>query len=87
LYDDDEDVFISIAPDVFHKDNISGSGPYGLELPNPAADFLFMDEGHDLLFVPYLRFAILQWGGFPGLEGRGIRFEPLSTLTAELEAF
>lgn len=87
LYDDDEEVFISLAPDVFHKDNISGGGPYGLELPNPSADFLLMDEGHDLLFVPYLRFAILQWGGFPGLDGRGIHFEPLSTLTAELEAF
>jgi hypothetical protein len=46
-----------------------------------------MYERHDLLFVPYLRLAILRWGGFPGLEGRGIQFEPLETLVAELEPF
>ena len=73
--------------DEFHKDNISGGDPYGLELPNPAADFMFMYEPHEVLFVPYLRLAILQWDGFPGLEGKGIRSEPLSALTADLESF
>jgi hypothetical protein len=87
LYEEDEEIFISLAPDEFHKDNISGGGPYGLELPNPAADFMFMDEPHEVLFVPYLRLALLQWGGFPGLDGKGIQFEPLTTLTAELELF
>ena len=38
-----------------------------------------------MLFVPYLRLAILQWGGFPGLDGRGIVFEPLGGLVAGLE--
>jgi hypothetical protein len=46
-----------------------------------------MYERHDLLFVPYLRLAILRWGGFPGLEGRNIQFEPLKSLTADLELF
>ena len=87
LYEEDEEIFVSLAPDDFHKDNTSGGDPYGLVLPNPSADFDFMYEPHDLLFVPYLRLAILQWGGFPGLEGRGIRFEPLTALTAELELF
>lgn len=87
LYDEDEQVFISLAPDEFHKDNVSGGDPYGLELPNPAADFPFLYEPHDLLFVPYLRLAILKWGGFPGLEGRDIPFEPLESLTAGLEPF
>lgn len=82
-----EEIFVGLAPDDLHKDNISGGNPYGLELPNPSADFLFMYERHDLLFVPYLRFAILRWGGLPGLEGRGIEFEALDTLIAELEAF
>lgn len=87
LYDKGEDVFVALAPDDLHKDNISGGDPYGLELPNPSADFILMYERHDLFFVPYLRLAILHWGGFPGLEGRGMQFEPLEKLVAELELF
>lgn len=87
LYDEGEGIFVALAPDDFHKDNVSGGDPYGLELPNPAADFLFMYERHDLLFVPYLRLAILRWGGFPGLDGEDTEFEPLAQLTADLEPF
>jgi hypothetical protein len=87
LYDEGDGFFVGLAPDDLHKDNTSGGDPYGLQLPNPAADFPFMYERHDLLFVPYLRLAILQWGGFPGLEGRGIPFEHLDHLVADLESF
>src|SRR5687768_3416287 len=87
LDDEGDGIFVGLAPDDLHKDNTSGGDPYGLELPNPSADFLFMYERHDLLFVPYLRLAILQWGGFPGLEGREIQFKPLDRLVAELELF
>ncbi len=87
LYDENEEMFVSLAPDDLHKDNVSGGDPYGLLLPNPAVDFLFMYERHELLFVPYLRLAILQWGGFPGLDGTGTPFEPLTQLTADLELF
>lgn len=87
LYDEDEEVFAALAPDEFHKDNVSGGDPYGLLLPNHSADFLFMYERHDLFFVPYLRLAILRWGGFPGLEDVRIPFEPLDQLVAELEPF
>jgi len=91
LFDEEDDPspgrFAALAPDDLHKDNISGGDPYGVRLPNPAADFLFVYERHNLLFVPYLRLAILHWGGFPGLEGRGIRFEPLGGLVAGLEPF
>jgi hypothetical protein len=82
-----EAIFVGLAPDDFHKDNVSGGDPYGLELPNPAADFPFMYESHDLLFVPYLRLAILQWGGFPGLDAQRIQFEPLAQLITDLEPF
>jgi hypothetical protein len=58
----------SIAPDVYHKDNVSGGTPYAIELPNPGADALVFGEWHHLRFVPYLRIAILDWGGFPGLS-------------------
>lgn len=79
--------FAGLAPDDLHKDNISGGDPYGLYLPNPSADFEFLYERHSLHFVPYLRLAILQWGGFPGLEGTGVQFEPLGDLVARLESF
>jgi hypothetical protein len=87
LYDEGEEVFACLAPDDLHKDNTSGGDPYGLQLPNPAVDFKLLYERHDLFFVPYLRLAILRWGGFPGLEGRGIQFEPLEKLVTELELF
>jgi hypothetical protein len=85
--DEDEGWFAGLAPDDLHKDNTSGGDPYGVRLPDPSADFLFMYERHNLLFVPYLRLAILQWGGFSGLDGRGIAFAPLSDLVAGLEPF
>ena len=87
LFDEGDGIFVGLAPDDLHKDNTSGGDPYGLELPNPSADFLFMYERHNLLFVPYLRLAILRWGGFPGLEGRDIPFAPLEELVAGLEEF
>lgn len=89
LYDvDDEEneAFGVLAPDDLHKDNISGGEPYGFELPDDWADFSFLNERHNLLFVPYLRMAILEWGGFPGLDGAE-RFEPLDKLVAGLEPF
>ena len=57
-----------IAPDVLHKDNVSGGAPYSIGLPNTRADGLVHDEWHGVDFVPYLRMAILDWGGFPGLS-------------------
>lgn len=77
----------SLAPDDLHKDNISGGSPYSVALPDPSADFLFLNERHNLLFVPYLRLAILRWGGFPGLDAQGASFEPLGGLVADLEPF
>jgi hypothetical protein len=79
--------FAGLAPDDLHKDNVSGGDPYGVRLPDPSADFLFLYERHSLRFVPYLRLAILRWGGFPGLDGRAARFEPLDALIAGLESF
>jgi len=80
-------MFAGLAPDDLHKDNTSGGDPYGVHLPNPSADFPFLYERHNLHFVPYLRLAILRWGGFPGLEGRNEVFEPLGDLVSGLEPF
>jgi hypothetical protein len=92
LFDEEADaepgrMFAGLAPDDLHKDNVSGGDPYGLYLPNPAADFTLIYERHNLPFVSYLRLSILRWGGFPGLEGRTEPFEPLAGLVAGLEPF
>ncbi len=79
--------FAGLAPDDLHKDNVSGGDPYGVHLPDPSADFLFLYERHSLRFVPYLRLTILHWGGFPGMDGRAVQFEPLGGLVAGLEPF
>ncbi len=85
--EDEAEIQAILAPDDLHKDNISGGDPYSAALPNESADFLVLNERHNLLFVSYLRLAILRWGGFPGLDGRGISFEPLANLIADLEPF
>lgn len=65
-----------IAPDLCHKDDKSGGMYYNIVLPNASADALLEDTPYDLMFVEYLRFALLEWGGFPGLKnslkGEGI---------------
>lgn len=65
-YEDDESepFFVALAPDHFHKDNTSGGPPYGIFVPNPAADAPWEDEWHETTFVNYLRICF-QWGGFP----------------------
>jgi hypothetical protein len=75
------------APDNLHKDNVSGGAPYGVQLPDPAADFLLRNEPHNLYFVPYLRYAILRFGGFPGLDHGDEEFDALPDLLDGLEPF
>ncbi len=77
----------SLAPDELHKDNISGGDPYSVELPNASADFLLLNERHHLHFVPYLRMAILAYGGFPGIENTVPKPDFLDMLRAGLEPF
>lgn len=57
-----------IAPDFFHKDNISGGAPYSMSIPDTNVDGILRDEWHNVSFVDYLRITILEWGGFPGLS-------------------
>ena len=68
----DRGVFaVDVAPDWLHKANVSGAGPYAIEVPNKGVDALLLAEPHLTTFVNYLRIAF-QWGGFPGWE-RGLR--------------
>jgi hypothetical protein len=70
ICEEDEDgsgKVICIAPDAFHKSNVSGGPPYAIALPAPVADAPLDDERHEVNFVEYLRIAF-AWGGFPGWE-------------------
>lgn len=59
---------LPIAPDVLHKDNVSGGSPYGFELPCRSVDGPLAHEWHETTFVDYLRLSILEYGGFPGVS-------------------
>jgi hypothetical protein len=65
---------LDLAPDHYHKANISGGAPYGVELPYFGADPLFANERHQAPFVDYLRLSF-RWAGFPGLDQHGDRDE------------
>src|SRR5262245_4080235 len=78
---------VGLAPDELHKDNVSGGEPYSVAMPELSADFMLLYERHNLLFVPYLRMAILRWGGFPGLDMQEVSFRALDDLVAGLEQF
>ncbi len=62
----DEPYIIPIAPDDYHKANVSGGMWYNLSVP-AADDPPLNDERHEMTFVSYLEFTI-GWGGFPGLD-------------------
>ncbi len=58
--------YFPIAPDAYHKANISGGQPYCISLPCEAADGPLLWFWHEeTTFVEYLRICF-QWGGFPG---------------------
>jgi hypothetical protein len=58
---------VPIAPDAYHKENVSGGMWYNLTIPAVAEDPLLNDERHQTTFTSYLELAV-RWGGFPGLE-------------------
>lgn len=80
---DEERYFLSISPDVIHKANESGGGPYGIYLPDSGADAQFHEtDWGEITFVEYLRFSF-EWGGFPGLKNYERRDEQLLTSLKE----
>ncbi|PWU44394.1 hypothetical protein DLE60_10210 [Micromonospora globispora] len=61
--DQDEPFVLSVAPDHFHKDNVSGGAPYGIVLPDACADAHFVGEV-GMPLVSYLNW-VFRHGGFP----------------------
>jgi hypothetical protein len=56
---------LRLAPDDYHKEDVSGGPPYTIWLPNAAIDAPLEYEWHKTTFVGYLR-ECFRWGGFPG---------------------
>jgi len=75
-----------LAPDAFHKDDISGGLPYEIELPDAGADPLFVNEPHNVTFVSYLRIAFAA-GGLPGWESNESQAPLLKRLSDGLQPF
>jgi hypothetical protein len=64
--DDGTKFRLAVAPDFYHKANVSGGSPYAFELPNECIDGRLVEEPDYSLFIGYLRRCI-KWGGFPGI--------------------
>jgi hypothetical protein len=58
---------IPIAPDFYHKADVSGGMFYNISVPAVADDPPLNDEWHKTTFLNYLEIAV-KWAGFPGLE-------------------
>jgi len=84
-----EEYGLCIAPDGYHKEDVSGGPPYTIMLPNPAIDAPLENDRHATTFVDYLRICV-RWGAFPGWErlaGNDRRSALLDQLTQGLLAF
>ena len=59
--------FLEFAPDVYHKDNVSGGPSYSVMLTKaPSIDSLLLNEPHNTTFINYLRICCDNCG-FPGI--------------------
>ena len=66
--DEPEDSFlIPIAPDDFHKADVSGGMYYNVSVPAARDDPPLNHERHEVSFLTYLEIALAS-AGFPGLE-------------------
>jgi hypothetical protein len=70
---------VPIAPDFYHKADVSGGMFYNISVPAVADDPPLNDEWHATTFVDYLETAI-RWGGFPGLARSPGHSWPISQL-------
>jgi len=71
---------VPIAPDYYHKANVSGGMFYNISVPAIADDPPLNDEWHKTTFVNYLELST-KWAGFPGLERCSEHTWPVAKLT------
>jgi hypothetical protein len=58
---------VPVAPDFYHKADVSGGMFYNISVPAIADDPPLNDEWHKTTFINYLELTV-KWAGFPGLE-------------------
>lgn len=76
---------IPIAPDNYHKEDVSGGMWYNVNCPATDDNPIVNDERHRATFLDYLDLAI-HWGGFPGLDIAENHNWPIDTLSAGLRS-
>jgi hypothetical protein len=74
---------IPIAPDDYHKEDVSGGMWYNVDCPAATDDPLINDERHGVTFLNYLDLA-LKLGGFLGLDQVTRHSWPIAELSANL---
>lgn len=73
---------VPVAPDFYHKANVSGGMWYNVAVPAVADDPPLNDEWHNVTFLAYLEIA-LRFGGFPGLSRCSSHTWPIEMLANE----
>ena len=73
---------LDLAPDRFHKENVSGGGPYGMRLPDGCADGLFVAE----MMMPFVSYRnrVFRRGGFPWQTGAANEWRITAALAKDL---
>lgn len=85
--DEDEPIYLEISPDYYHKDNVSGGVPYGIEItPTPQIDSCLLNTPYgDIYFTDYLRLCF-QWGGFPNIKEKNTDYQEfIDSLTENIK--
>ncbi|NDV65020.1 SMI1/KNR4 family protein [Bacteroides sp. 224] len=74
--EDDSPLYLEISPDYYHKDNVSGGMPYGIEITRePQIDSRLLNTPYgDLYFIDYLRLCF-DWGGFPHIKNENKNYQ------------
>jgi hypothetical protein len=70
---------VPIAPDIFHKADVSGGPPYGLAVPATEEDPPLVNALPPVSFLEHVERA-LRYGGFPGLADCAQHTWPLADL-------
>lgn len=77
--ENNEPYTVPVAPDYFHKANVSGGLPYSIAVPAVADDPPLLNTPSPETFLEHISNA-LRFGGFPGLEDCPGHSWPLATL-------
>jgi hypothetical protein len=73
---------VPIAPDIFHKADVSGGSPYSIAVPATGEDPPLLNAAPAASFLEHIERA-LRYGGFPGLADCAHHTWPLAELVRD----